>query len=153
VNPTDELVPGCAPYRAQLRSLKPSQALDRRIAESIARETSRRTRSTWAWPAAAAAASITALLGIAFVLRSPDAPMQAASAPSATELPAPRAVDDGTLPVSYWPVEPSVVRVRGRLATQPTERQYWLDVRLASDGSMRIVRVISVQTSEEGNVP
>ena len=141
----DDLVPGAAPYRAHLRSLKPSRALDQRIAESIARETSRRNRPRWAWPAVAAAAGVAALVLIAFALRSPDAPMQAASAPPATA--------GSALPASYWLVEPSVVRVRGRLATQPTERQYWLDVRLASDGSMRIVRVIPVQTSDEGTIP
>jgi hypothetical protein len=153
VSEADDLVPGAAPYRAHLRSLKPSRALDQRIAESIARETSRRNRPRWAWPAVAAAAGVAALVLIAFALRSPDAPMQAASAPPSSKLPAPRAVAGSELPVSYWLVEPSVVRVRGWLATQPTERQYWLDVRLASDGSMRIVRVIPVQTSDEGTFP
>jgi hypothetical protein len=153
VNPTDDMITGCGPYRSHLRSLKPSQALDQRIATSIAREASRRARSPWLWTLAASAAGVASVLGISLALRSSDVPPAsnmpaAASEPSAALSPA-----DGTLPVSYWPVEASVVRVRGRLATQPAERQYWLDVRLARDGSMRIVRVIPVNPSDEGSYP
>lgn len=148
MNPTDDMIAGSGPYRTHLRSLKPSQALDQRIAASIARETSRRVRSPWWWTLAAAAAGVASVWGISLALRSNAVP-QAATVVAGDS----QGAADGAFPASYQPVEASVVRVRGRLATQPAERQYWLDVRLGSDGSMRIVRVIPVQSSDEDSYP
>jgi hypothetical protein len=52
---------------------------------------------------------------------------------------------------SLWPTEAAVFRVKASLdsATPATgERQYWVDVRVANDGSMRIVRVIPANGNE-----
>jgi hypothetical protein len=54
---------------------------------------------------------------------------------------------------SLWPTDAAVFRVRADLdalravsAALPAEdeRQYWVDVRVANDGSMRIVRIVPV---------
>jgi hypothetical protein len=56
---------------------------------------------------------------------------------------------------SLWPTDASVLRVRARLGATATlapdgevtdERRYWVDVRIANDGSMRIVRVVPADT-------
>lgn len=51
---------------------------------------------------------------------------------------------------SLWPTQGAVFRVRASLDTAPAagERQYWVDVRVANDGSMRIVRVIPATGNE-----
>ena len=54
---------------------------------------------------------------------------------------------------SLWPTDAAVFRVRANLDTlravsaalpAEDERQYWVDVRVANDGSMRIVRIVPV---------
>ncbi len=77
------------------------------------------------------------------------------SAPAAE----PAVTDDDALAVvptgqySLWPTDAAVFRVRTDLNTLRAvsaalpaggERQYWVDVRVANDGSMRIVRVVPV---------
>jgi hypothetical protein len=53
---------------------------------------------------------------------------------------------------SLWPTEAAVFRVKASLGgaaeSVPGERQYWVDVRVANDGSMRIVRVLPANTEE-----
>lgn len=53
---------------------------------------------------------------------------------------------------SLWPTEAAVFRVKANLGgdteSVPGERQYWVDVRVANDGSMRIVRVLPANPEE-----
>jgi hypothetical protein len=53
---------------------------------------------------------------------------------------------------SLWPTEAAVFRVKASLGSAaqsvPGERQYWVDVRVANDGSMRIVRVLPANPEE-----
>jgi hypothetical protein len=50
---------------------------------------------------------------------------------------------------SLWPTEGAVFRVKASMDSAANERQYWVDVRVANDGSMRIVRVIPANSNEE----
>jgi hypothetical protein len=79
---------------------------------------------------------------------STDAPAGVASAPKDTG-------DRLAIPsrqYSLWPTEAAVFRVKASLGggaeSVPGERQYWVDVRVANDGSMRIVRVLPANPEE-----
>lgn len=156
-------------YRDALREERPSLQLDARIEAAITRHVPQRAHSPhsrWrlaAWSAAAAslaaiAAGVLALrpwsdATIEDVPRAPvSAPRSAATAPVVTA-PVVNASATDDLPwyaadLSPWPVDAAIVRVRGSLATDAAHvrgsaprLQYWVDVRLASDGSMRIVGI------------
>ena len=56
--------------------------------------------------------------------------------------------------VSQWPAEAAIFRVRASFAStsgfvspgeQDGERQYWVDVRIANDGTMRIMQVLPAE--------
>jgi hypothetical protein len=56
--------------------------------------------------------------------------------------------------VSQWPTEAAIFRVRASFAStsgfilpgeQEGERQYWVDVRIANDGTMRIMQVLPAE--------
>jgi hypothetical protein len=148
-------VQGRDAYRRMLRGLDMSPALDQRMTAAIANHVSQRPQQRWLWPAAFTAAAATAAVAITLLLVRTGAPPSdvekvAAATPT---LRSPSPPDWRTAPLSPWPVDAAVVRVRGTLSTQPAELQYWLDLRLASDGSMRIVRVIPVQPHESGTHP
>ena len=87
-----------------------------------------------------------------------NAPQAYGVEPSAPDT-APAVADDDAFAVvptgqySLWPTDAAVFRVRADLNTLRAvsaalpaegERQYWVDVRVANDGSMRIVRVVPV---------
>jgi len=50
--------------------------------------------------------------------------------------------------VSLWPTQGTVFRVRSTLSSMGDEQQYWIDVRMANDGSMRVERVFAADGTE-----
>jgi hypothetical protein len=152
---SDGTIQGREAYRRMLRRLDTSPALDQRMMAAIAGHVSERPQKRWLWPAAFAAAASVAVVAITLLLARTGAPPVGIEEATAVQPPlrSPSVPDWRTAQLSPWPVDAAVVRVRGTLATQPAELQYWIDLRLASDGSMRIVRVIPVQPSESGTHP
>ena len=138
-------------YARSLRDVQPSAALDARIAASIQEHGGvRRRRPIWRrplpWVVAAASVAVIAAGSALLLMRA--APERAVS------IPMPSAFGDQVaLPssqYSLWPTEAAVFRVKASFGTAPAagERQYWVDVRVANDGSMRIVRVIPANGNE-----
>jgi hypothetical protein len=105
-----------------------------------------------------AAASIAVVAGGIALLISQDAKRDAgesavpmvAAAPRATEAPISRMSPLAAGQMSLYPAESAIFRVKASFASavRPEtgevagERQYWVDVRIASDGTMRIVQVL-----------
>jgi hypothetical protein len=143
-------------YAAELEQLTPSADLDRRMLQAIDRELSQRQRRhRWQPSAKWAIAASLALLASVTVLPVRDTrflPITGnAVAPTAAPQPAVTADAMQVFPagaVSLWPTEATVFRVRSSFGTPTMEQQYWLDVRIANDGSMRIERVLSADGSE-----
>jgi hypothetical protein len=50
--------------------------------------------------------------------------------------------------MSLWPTQGTVFRVRSTVSGLGAEQQYWIDVRMANDGSMRVERVFSADGTE-----
>jgi len=156
-------------YRDTLREERPSPQLDTRIEAAITqhvsrRAPSRRAPSRWRVAAWSAAASLAAIAAGVLALRPWSAatieeissepasvPTAAAGTPVVNDPVVNAAAVDmpwHAADLSPWPVDAAIVRVRGSLATDSARmsgnvprRQYWVDVRLTSDGSMRIVGV------------
>ena len=156
-------------YAENLRAKVPSADLDARMEATIAQWASERRvhgilRRPLVWVAAAACAAVVAggiaLLAIGERGDEPDATDALAVAPSAPlpELSARTAVSPLATgsQVSLFPAEGAVFRVKASLASAvvPTsgqmangERQYWVDVRIANDGTMRIMQVLPAERS------
>jgi hypothetical protein len=155
-------------YATALHSVRPSQQLDARIHAAIAREMSRaQARSSlWRkpmWALAAGAAAIAIIASVLLLARESDELVLTDVWIARENLPPP-ALPEGSLAVlpaggiSLWPTEATVFRVRGPLDAVGSmlppsievdpEQQYWFDVRMANDGSMRIERVLSADGSE-----
>jgi hypothetical protein len=156
-------------YAEDLRTQRPSGALDSRMEASIAgwaeEHRSRNVfRRPWLW--VAAAASIAVITGgIALLaLGQRNAGAESAELYAAEPLPVVpplRAVS--TLAtggqVSLFPAEGSVFRVKANLASaamrtsagieegqeEDGEKQYWVDVRISNDGTMRIMQVLPAE--------
>jgi hypothetical protein len=150
-------------YSRSLRHVRPSASLDARIAASIQEHAGvRRVRPLWRrplpWLVAASSVAVIAT-GVALLLsRSvPQSMPQAQAVEGLGQMPT-ATTDTGdrlALPsgqYSLWPTEAAVFRVKTRLGgapdSMPGERQYWVDVRVANDGSMRIVRVLPANPEE-----
>jgi hypothetical protein len=154
-------------YAESLRAERPSAELDARMEATIAQWASeRRAHSilrrplTWAIVAACVAV-ITggiALLAIGEQNDDGDTARTLAGAPSSPlpELSPRTAVSPLTTgsQVSLFPAEGAVFRVKANLASAVIpasgemtngERQYWVDVRIANDGTMRIMQVIPAE--------
>lgn len=152
-------------YAEELRTQRPSVALDSRMEESIAAwgEEHRShdvLHRPWLWVAAAASIAVItggiALLALGQRAADPDSAPSIASNQQFPVVPAPAAVS--TLAnggqVSLYPAEGAVFRVKANLtsATMRTgqeegERQYWVDVRISNDGTMRIMQVLPAERS------
>ena len=154
-------------YAESLRAEAPSAELDARMEASIAQWASEHRahgilRRPLAWVVAAASIAVItggiALLAIGERGDEPDAPDALAVAPSVPlpELSARTAVSPLATgsQVSLFPAEGAVFRVKANLASAmvPTsgqmtngERQYWVDVRIANDGTMRIMQVLPAE--------
>jgi hypothetical protein len=158
-------------YSRSLRQMQPSAALDARLAASIQEHAGVRQvrRPLWQrpmpWVAAIASVAVIAT-GVALLLmratpQQSAAQAQASDTPVSTDAPAgvasaPKDTGDRlAIPsrqYSLWPTEAAVFRVKASLGggaeSVPGERQYWVDVRVANDGSMRIVRVLPANPEE-----
>ena len=150
-------------YAEELRADRPSAELNKRMEESITAWAAERRsqdvlRRPWVW--VAAAASIAVITGgialLALGQRVDGVDKALASTQQFPVVPAPAAVS--TLAnggqVSLYPAEGAVFRVKANLtsATMRTgqeegERQYWVDVRISNDGTMRIMQVLPAERS------
>jgi len=152
-------------YAESLRAEVPSAELDARMEATIAQwATEHRKRGLLrrplAWVVAAASVAVIAggiaLLAIDESGDSPSAPDALAGVSTTSPLPelsartAVSPLATGSQ-VSLFPAEGAVFRVKANLASAviPTsgqmtngERQYWVDVRIANDGTMRIMQVL-----------
>lgn len=152
-------------YAEELRAGRPSAALDRRMEQSIlawAEEHRSRDvlRRPWLWVAAAASIAVItggiALLALGQRSGALDStPSLASSTPQFPVVPvsAVSTLANGGQ-VSLYPAEGAVFRVKANLAsaTMPAgqdeeegERQYWVDVRISNDGTMRIMQVLPAE--------
>ncbi|HVY82950.1 MAG TPA: hypothetical protein VG994_18330 [Steroidobacteraceae bacterium] len=154
-------------YSYALRSLQPSAELDRRVEDAIqAWAGTKGSRAFWRRPLAwvAAVASIVAIsLGVALLAMRDRGPAQGLSA-AAARMPGLQLERVGVPAlaagqVSQWPVEAAIFRVKASFV--PTggflpagehdgERQYWVDVRIANDGTMRIMQVVPADRGRAG---
>ena len=158
-------------YSDSLRAERPSAELDARMEASIAEWASEHRshsvlRRPWAWVVAAASVAVIAggvallALGGREDLGDPQAsnrsPLSASSASQFRPLSAGTAVSRLATggQVSLFPAEGAVFRVKASLGSaamqtsgQATngERQYWVDVRIANDGTMRIMQVLPAE--------
>jgi hypothetical protein len=156
-------------YSESLRAEMPSAALDARMEASIAQWASEQRaqgilHKPLAWVVAAACLAVISggIALLAFGNRSDDADVaDALTVPPTTplaELSARTAVSPLTTgsQVSLFPADGAVFRVKANLASAvvPTsgqktngERQYWVDVRIANDGTMRIMQVLPAEAA------
>jgi hypothetical protein len=153
-----ELTAAVGAYARALEREQPSAALDSRIAASIDRwaapDRKRRAQSILESRLFAIAVGLALLLiGAAYVLlvAAPDrrAPQVAANETVSSA--------SAVYPPDVVPLQEIVLRVPTTLsggataapavATTTDELRFWVDVRLASDGSMRVVRVVPVDPS------
>jgi hypothetical protein len=176
MNPSQErLTHALESYAAALSELTPSPELEARMQAAMQREVTLRPRQArrqrWAWTLAA---SILMFLGVsvavmqtqrtaqqlaaerqralAQIALTQSALTQSTLAQDAARL-LPHEVSNAAMvfptgAASLWPTQGTVFRVRSTLNGLDLEQQYWIDVRLANDGSMRIVRILSADGTE-----
>ena len=154
-------------YSETLRNERPSAELDARMEAAIGSwAAEHRSRSVWRRPLpwVVAAASVAAITGgialLAAGQKQSGADMEALSA-SASSL-STLSVDTAVSPlstggqVSLFPADGAVFRVKASLSPAVLqtsgeqidgERQYWVDVRIANDGTMRIMQVLPAERS------
>ena len=154
-------------YAESLRAQAPSAELNARMEATIAQWASERRahsilRRPLAWVIAAASVAVIAggivLLAVGERGGEPDS-ADALAVPPSAPLPALSArtavspLANGSQ-VSLFPADGAVFRVKANLASAvvPTsgqmtngERQYWVDVRIANDGTMRIMQVLPAE--------
>ena len=143
-------------YAAALDALAPSPQLQARMQAAIASELAGRPRraQTRRWAGALAATIVlaaTATFGVQVLqmraqLQRQSAAIARDSAARSVQLPQPVIFPGGA--VSLWPTQATVFRVRSTLAGMGSEQQYWVDVRMANDGSMRIERIFAADGTE-----
>jgi len=156
------------PYAHALRSLERSAALDARVETSIAawaEESAARRPWRRPLPWVVAAASLAVIAGGIGLLISRDRQQgnealeqrlaaARAQAPRPSDLTYARMSPLGAGQVSLYPAESAIFRVKASFASAVSypqagepqgERQYWVDVRIANDGTMRIVQVIPAE--------
>jgi hypothetical protein len=149
-------------YAQALRSLQPSAELDRRVDAAIDAWAARSgSRSLWKRPLAwvAAAASIAVISGGVALLVTRDRAGTEGLSAAASRLPGLQIERMGVPAlaagqVSQWPAEAAIFRVKASFVptagfappSDPAgERQYWVDVRIANDGTMRIMQVVPAE--------
>jgi hypothetical protein len=149
-------------YAQALRSVQPSAELDRRVRDTIdAWAAKKGSRSVWKRPLAwvAAAASIAVISGGVALLAMRDRSGTEGLSAAAARLPGLQIQRMGVpalaaSQVSQWPVDAAIFRVKASFVStagfvpageQDGERQYWVDVRIANDGTMRIMQVVPAE--------
>jgi hypothetical protein len=149
-------------YAEALRFQQPSSDLDARMSEAIETWASQNgTRPLWrrpvAWAALAASVAVISS-GIALLAMRERSGLERLSA-AAVGLPGLRFEQTGVPAlaagqVSQWPADAAIFRVQASFAStsgfippgeQDGERQYWVDVRIANDGTMRIMQVLPAE--------
>ena len=153
-----ELTEAVGAYTRALQREQPSAALDQRIAGSIERwaapDRRRRAQSVFETRLFAIAAALALLLiggAYALLVVAPDRPAPQVTAYETVSSPS------VAYPPDVFPLQEVVLRVPTTLssgataapavATTTDELRFWVDVRIASDGSMRVVRVVAVDPS------
>ncbi|HEU4626472.1 MAG TPA: hypothetical protein VFS52_17000 [Steroidobacteraceae bacterium] len=154
-------------YAHALRSLQPSAELDRRVDVAIQSwAASKGSRALWRRPLTwiAAVASIGAIsLGVALLAMRDRGSAEGLSA-AAARIPGLQVERVGVPAlaagqVSQWPAEAAIFRVKASFiptggfllaGEQDGERQYWVDVRIANDGTMRIMQVVPAERGRGG---
>jgi len=133
--------------RHELKSLEPSLRLKWRMERSVHTWAARRASRPWTWPLrwAAVAATLAAVVTAGWTLHR-RAEVASAAQPLARE------------PSPAWAGDAEVLRVRAtlgaqgltpRFPTSPAEGQlYWIDLGVASDGSLHIVRVMPAENED-----
>ncbi|MBX5460158.1 MAG: hypothetical protein IRZ28_03620 [Steroidobacteraceae bacterium] len=143
-------------YAHALHQMRPSSDLDARIDAAIAEWAgTRKTRHVLRRPifwAASAASLLVIAVGVFLLVSRHDTGMEDfnALAVPPTLLPETNVPAVSAGQVSLWPAESAIFRVKASFAPMGTsgaqaqegERQYWVDVRIANDGTMRIVQVV-----------
>ena len=134
-------VGGLHALREELRSLEPSLHLNWRMEQTVHTWAVRRAWRPWASPLrwAAVAATLAAVVTAGWTLHRRG---ELASSPQ------PLAHE----PIPAWAADTEVVRVRATLgapgltarmpASPPAGQRYWIDLGVASDGSLHVVRVM-----------
>ncbi len=151
------------PYAQELRSVHPSPALDARVDATLKAWSDENAGRRLVWHPlfwGVAAASIAAVAaGVALLVARDGHPNSAPSEPSTIatlrpelQLHGESLSDLSAGQVSLWPAEAAIFRVKASLTSTGeraapgkntnVERQYWVDVRIANDGTMRIVQVL-----------
>ena len=155
-------------YSQALRSLQPTADLDRRVEDAIETWAARNgTPRLWRRPLTwvAAAASIAVISGGVALLAMRDRGGTDGVSAAAARLPGLQIERMGVPAlavgqVSQWPAEAAIFRVTASFVStaglmppgeQGGERQYWVDVRIANDGTMRIMQVLPADRGR--NVP
>ena len=138
-----------AEYAKTLRSVRPSAQLDARMHRTFRSFESRARRERYVRLAMAAGLGAIAVGGAIFVGRLKVHEYVAHVSSQAAGAGMPPQVGQ----VSPWPGRGAVFRVRASAATLalgshfdpgPGEPEFWIDVRVGNDGSMRILRIIPV---------
>lgn len=149
-------------YSEALRRLQPSAELDRRVDDAIETWAVKNgSRPLWKRPLAwvAAAASIAVISGGVALLAMRDRGGTEGLSAAAARLPGLQIERMGVPAlaagqVSQWPAEAAIFRVKASFVStagfvppgeQDGERQYWVDVRIANDGTMRIMQVVPAE--------
>jgi hypothetical protein len=149
-------------YAESLRAERPSAELDTRLEAAIGSWAAyHRSHSMWRRPLPwiVAAASIAVISGgIALLVLGQRIAGMEHDGGGASETQFPALVASSTVSplstggqVSLFPAEGAVFRVRANLASAVMpdddngERQYWVDVRIANDGTMRIMQVLPAE--------
>jgi len=143
-------------YRRELRDTEPSDSLDARIGQLVARDRKnswrrpRRSRRLLAWAAAAGFAVLAVAAGILIGMRLERGAPGPRVAQQATVLPA---------DFSLWPSDsvalqiPAEYSAQGKLVAvdpnaQSTGKRYWIDVVVSNDGTVRIDRIVPAENSK-----
>jgi hypothetical protein len=150
-------------YAQVLRNQQPSAELDRRIDGAIDAWAVKNGRgNVWRMPLTwvAAVASIAVISGGVALLASRDRDVRPEGlSAAAAQLPGLQIERMGVPAlaagqISQWPADSVIFRVKASFVStsgfippgeQDTERQYWVDVRIANDGTMRIMQVLPAE--------
>lgn len=146
-------------YSQALRSLQPSEQLDKRIAQCIeswasTQKSQHLLRRPTTWFAVAGSLAVIATGVVLLAMRNRGDELRLMPPERFAGLPVQRS-DVAALAagqVSLWPADSQIFRVKASFASTAavplpgeapqSERQYWVDVRIANDGTMRIMQVV-----------
>jgi hypothetical protein len=134
-NEEDGLLQALSVFREDLNGIEPSRGLEDRMDQAFDNWSKQFTRRPWRRVALFAAAASVILASIAVMIT--HHALRVADRPS----------------ISRWSPRPALMRVRGSVGAAPAARpigtgafgatqHYWLEVEIAADGTIRIVRAV-----------